>query len=126
MSGPYDRPRPNTHESIRIPEFVNSTREWGDVWPDPVDGNALLADLATQYATYVYVPEGGLPTLELWTTFTWCHECFHHSPILALTSPIHGAGKTRVQEVMTRLVPKPEALENPTGPSLFGLGRLSE
>ncbi len=126
----YGRPRPSGRSTVDLDAirggFSDLLSTWGDVWPEPVDGNALLADLATEVNSFVKLPEGGLPTVALWTVFSWAHEAFHHSPILALTSAIHGEGKTRVQEVMNRLVPKPEVLENPTGPSLFGLGELSE
>jgi hypothetical protein len=78
---------------------------WGDVWPDPVDGNALLADLVTQFATYVKLPEGGLPTVALWVMFSHGHEAFGLSPILAIVSPTMESGKSTVLDIMEHLCP---------------------
>ncbi len=115
-----------TRGTLQVPAITATAAGWGEVWPDPVDGAQLLDEIAAQFSRYVALPDGAAPTLALWTLFTWAHECFAYSPILALTSPTPEAGKSLVLDIMERMTARTEYLVNPTGPSLFGLGKLTE
>jgi uncharacterized protein DUF3631/ATPase family protein associated with various cellular activities (AAA) len=89
--------------TLRIPR--DNAAGWGDVWPHGVDGNQLLADLSFQLARYLVLPEGGIPAVALWTLYTWVHEVYAISPILAVVSPTMESGKSTVFDILEFLCP---------------------
>jgi putative DNA primase/helicase len=90
-----------------------------ELWPEPVDGGALLDDLGDTFAGYIKLPAGGAQTLALWVLFAHTHEAYPISPILALVSPERRCAKSSVLRLLSYLVPRPLMTANFTPASLF-------
>lgn len=82
-------------------------------------GSDLLGKLGTVLQRYVALPAGGSITAALWTVFAHGHDAFRISPILTITSPVKRAGKTRLVELLSGLVPRPLPVSNITPAALF-------
>lgn len=78
-----------------------------DPWPEPVRGAVLLDALAAAFARHLVLPAGGAELAALWTVFAHAHDAAEVSPILLITSPVPGCGKTRLLAALSRLVPRP-------------------
>jgi hypothetical protein len=76
-------------------------------WPDPVDGAALLDELARTIREYLILSQRQADAVALWTVFTHTFEAFDFSPKLVIRSPEKRSGKTRLVEVLERLVSRP-------------------
>lgn len=90
-----------------------------ELWPQPVSGVELLAELHATFARYVVMPNQALTTCALWAIHTWTHEAARVSPILAVTSPEKRCGKTTLLEVLGALCRRSLATANITAASLY-------
>ena len=45
-------------------------------WPEQVDGDALLQDLAKHLIRYLVLPAKGDTAVALWILHTWVFDCF--------------------------------------------------
>lgn len=88
-------------------------------WPEPVDGAALLQDLAAVLNRYVALPAHADVTAALWSVHAHALDAADTSPILSLISPEKRCGKTRTLSVLSRLVPRPLPTSNITPAALF-------
>jgi len=88
-------------------------------WPEPVDGAALLGDLAQTYRRFVSLPDGGAEALALWIVFTYALDAFDVAPILALCSPLKRCGKTTTEDVTSVLAKRPLAAANISAAALY-------
>ena len=77
-------------------------------WPEPVDGAQLLADLSKAIGAYVVMDAHQRDATALWTMFAHAHDLRDYAPLLAVTAPTKRCGKTRLQETLARLVPRPQ------------------
>jgi putative DNA primase/helicase len=90
-----------------------------ELWPEAVDGAALLKDLAQTYRRFVSLPDGGAEALALWVVFTYALDVFDVAPILALCSPLKRCGKTTTEELTAGLAHRPLAAANITVAALY-------
>jgi putative DNA primase/helicase len=81
-------------------------------WPDAVNGPVLLADLTAHLKTYMVQPEPAYLMTALWVLFAHTIDAFGVSPILAITSPERGCGKTTLLTLLDGLVPRPFSAVN--------------
>ena len=88
-------------------------------WPDPVDGAALLDEIAATARAHLVLPSGAAETVSLWVVFTHAHDCFSISPLLAITSPTPECGKTTLLTMLGVLVPRPLQSSNVTAAVIF-------
>jgi len=88
-------------------------------WPEPVDGAALLDELAGTFRRYVALPDGAADALALWILHAHTLDAFQVSPRLALTSPEKRCGKTVCLTVLGALVPRPLPASNLTASAVF-------
>src|SRR3989454_5016387 len=88
-------------------------------WPEPVDGVALLNDLAQTYRRFVSLPDGGAEALALWIVFTYALDAFDVAPILALCSPLKRCGKTTTEDLTAALAQRPLTAANITVAALY-------
>jgi hypothetical protein len=87
--------------------------------PDAADLYRRLRDRVTRY---VDLPEataiGTAAVVALWCVFTYLYPAWPAVPYLAVNGPL-GSGKSRLLDVLARLVFRPLATASLTGPALF-------
>jgi len=88
-------------------------------WSSPVDGAAVLDEVAATFRRFVAFPEHADTTLALWAAHAHAESAAFVSPILCLTSPTKQCGKTTTLTVMSKLVPKPLVASNITSATVF-------
>jgi hypothetical protein len=88
-------------------------------WPEEVDGDTLLNQLAVSATEYLVLPPGASSAIALWAVFSHAHDCFCISPILTATSPTPECGKTTLLEFLSGVCPKAMNVSNVTAASLF-------
>jgi putative DNA primase/helicase len=88
-------------------------------WPEPVDGAALLLELAAVLNHYVALPVHADVAVALWSIHAHALDAADTTPLLALTSPTKRCGKTRTLAVLFSLVPRPLLTSNLTPAVVF-------
>lgn len=88
-------------------------------WPEPINGAALLDELAAVFRRFIVLPDSSPEALALWTVFTHAHDSFQVSPRLAITSPVKRCGKTTLLSILGVLVPRPLSASNVTAAVVF-------
>ena len=73
----------------------------------PVDGDALLTELSETIGAYVIMEPGQRDACALWAVHAHAHDLRDTSPPLVIKSPAMRSGKTKLVEVLERLVPRP-------------------
>lgn len=75
--------------------------EWNEPepWPEPVDGEALLTDIAGLIRRYVDMPSEKADAVALWIAHTFLHSRLDLSTILNVTSATKRCGKSLLMEV---------------------------
>ena len=90
-------------------------------WHEPVDGAAVLNDVADRYTLQLILPPGAADAFTLWSAHTHAIAAFLQTPRLNLYSIDPGCGKTTALDVIASLVPRPLRTESLTAPVLFRL-----
>lgn len=90
-----------------------------DLWPEAVEGAALLDQIEQTVRRFVALTPEQAVLFALWTLFAHAHEAFEISPILAITSPDKGCGKSTALALLSALVPKPLTSANITPSAVF-------
>ena len=105
---------------VGMQSWAASTNSWNvELWPDPVEGSALLRKISAKIRKYIVLRPEALIATALWTMTAWAHEGATHSPILAAISVEPDSGKSTLLGVLRFLVPKPFVSVEPTGPSVY-------
>ena len=76
-------------------------------WPDPVDGAELLTELSVTIGAYIIMDKHQRDAAALWAAHAHAHDFRDTSPPLVIKSPAMRSGKTKLVEVLERLVPRP-------------------
>ena len=76
-------------------------------WPEPVDGAALLTSLVSTLRQYVILTYQQAVAIALWVLFTHAFNGFDVAPKLVARSAQKRCGKSRLAEVLERLVRLP-------------------
>ena len=87
-------------------------------WPNPVDGAELLTDIAKAIGKYVIMDSCQRDAAALAALFDHTHDLRDTAPICFIVSPTKRCGKTRLERVIKRLVPKPLMVSNASAASL--------
>ncbi|MGH8611629.1 MAG: DUF3631 domain-containing protein, partial [Gammaproteobacteria bacterium] len=90
-------------------------------WPEPVDGEAVLNEIAKTFLRYLVLPDHAEVALALWAMHAQSFKAFIHTPRLSIRSPEKGCGKTTCIDVLALLTPKAQRIENLTTAGLFRL-----
>lgn len=69
-------------------------------WPEPVDGAALVRELADTLRQYVVCEPETADAAALWIVFTWFIDQVHVAPIANITAPLPNCGKSTLLEFM--------------------------
>jgi len=88
-------------------------------WPTPVDGSALLVELADRIRRHVILEPAAADAAALWVVHTHSIEAAYVSPRLAITSPEKRCGKTTLLSVLNGLVRRPLTAANITPATMF-------
>ncbi len=88
-------------------------------WPEPVDGTALLDELAAAVRRHVVLGENEAVTVALWVVAVHAFGAWPIFPRLFINSPEKGCGKSTLLDVLSRLVPKPLGASGITAAALF-------
>ena len=90
-----------------------------DLWPDKVDGAALLDDIVDDIRRYIVMSKQAAEVVALWAIHTHAFECWRHTPRLHITAPEKGCGKSTLLDVLACLVPNAIKTENLSTAVLF-------
>ncbi|MBU6428099.1 MAG: DUF3631 domain-containing protein [Cyanobacteria bacterium REEB65] len=104
------------HEDDPEPESLVAAPE---PWPDPVDGAALLTELAATVRRFIVLSEHKARALALWSVHTHAIEAAAVTPILALVSPQKRCGKTTALSLAIRLSARPLVASNISPAAVF-------
>jgi putative DNA primase/helicase len=88
-------------------------------WPDPVDGAALLDEIAKLIRRFVVASDSIYIAAALWVLFTYVIDAFDLNPILAIQSPGKRSGKTKLMRLLLALVLRALPGANVTGATIF-------
>jgi hypothetical protein len=75
--------------------------------PEPVNGAQMLTEIADTISAYVIMDEHQRDAAALGTVFAHTHDFRDVAPIFFIVSPAKRCGKTRLERVVKRAVPKP-------------------
>ncbi len=92
-----------------------------ELWPTPVDGAEVLAEIAETITNYVVLPAGAADAIAVWVAHAHACDAFLHTPRLNIQSPEKRCGKTTLRDVLATLVRRPLTTENLTTAVLFRL-----
>jgi len=111
----------HTKSTRSAPEETSSAELFPEVipWPEPVDGAALLSEIAATIRKYVIADMATIHAAVLWIAFTWFIDVVSVAPIANITSPAKRCGKTIMLGVLTRLSCRPLAVSNIAPAALF-------
>jgi len=116
------QPRPGSPSIFDMPAWSKEARQ---AWLDgghSVDAADVFQRLCKCIAHYVYFPEDVAPgttaTIAMWVLMTYCHQAWSAIPYLYFGGPL-GSGKTRVFEVLSRLVFRPLQSSSISAAALF-------
>jgi len=88
-------------------------------WPEAVDGARLLDELKQSVRRHVVLSDAAAEAVALWVLHAHAHDTSAISPILAITSPTPGCGKTTLLTWLGALVPRMLSASNVTAAALF-------
>jgi putative DNA primase/helicase len=90
-----------------------------ELWPDPVNGTALLDELTRAVRRYVVADRQEVDAVVLWSVAAHAYDAFAVFPRLFVTAPEKGCGKSTMLEVVSLLVPRALPASNITAAALF-------
>ena len=79
-----------------------------ELWPKAVNGAELLTELSGGIGAYIVMDAHQRDAVALWTVFAHAHDLRDYAPLLIIASPLKRCGKTKLQETLARLVPRPQ------------------
>ena len=101
------------HTVVELEEVTAQTPLWY-----PAEGE-LLRYVESFITRFVILPPYSALALALWVTATYCFDAFDAMAYLCVTSPTPRCGKTRLLEVLSLVVSKPERTANISEAALF-------
>jgi putative DNA primase/helicase len=96
-------------------------------WPDPVDGNDLVNEIFTVIKRIVHLTREQTLATAYWVLHTYFirqkgeRQAFRYSPVLLLTSPVYGCGKTVLQDLLAEMSYRSQKAANISMSSVFRL-----
>ncbi len=88
-------------------------------WAEPVDGAALLADMARTIKRFIVCDDETVTAAALWCVAAWLVEHVSVCPILLINAPEKACGKTQLLTIVGRLVPRPAQAAGVSSSVLF-------
>jgi hypothetical protein len=106
-------------EVARRRELAHADVDGLEPWSQTVDGDRLLDELCTAIDRHLVLEKQHVRAIALWILFAHTHDAWRHSPMLMITSPTKGCGKSTVLDLLHRLVPHPFGASNATPAAIF-------
>ena len=88
-------------------------------WPDPVNGAALLDEVAARINRHVVLPTGASVAVGLWCVHTFLLDAFRHTPRLTISSSDPDCGKTTLLDIVALLVFRPLSTSGISGAAFY-------
>lgn len=88
-------------------------------WPDPVSGGELLDELVRILRRFVVLPDGAAGAAALWVLLSHAQDAFPLLPLLNITSPVKGCGKSTLVDLLHTLVRRPLKADNISASALY-------
>jgi len=110
-SRPSPTERGSTNPPIHAPD--------PEPWPQPVDGNLLLDELARTLTRFVVLPACAPQALALWVLHTYAFQLRDVSAYVGIQSPEKRCGKTTLLSILEQLVHRPVASSNISPAAFF-------
>lgn len=88
-------------------------------WADAVAGAEMANEMEQVVQRFVVLPPHAGVAIALWVIHAHAHDAFEISPILAIQSPTKRCGKTRLEQVIAALVPRPLMTSNLSSAVLY-------
>jgi len=103
--------RPGTLDAAikgaRKEESTESGFEEVELWPDPVDGAALLTAITATIKRFIICEPHTAQAVALWVAMTWFIDVVQVAPLAVITAPEKRCGKSMLLFLIGRLVPRP-------------------
>src|SRR6266702_7022609 len=109
------RPSPAQSGSTNPPIHVPDPESW----PQPVEGNLLLDELARTLTRFVVLPACAPQALALWVLHTYAFQLRDVSAYVGIPSPEKRCGKTTLLSILEQLVHRPVASSNISPAAFF-------
>jgi putative DNA primase/helicase len=88
-------------------------------WPEPVDGAAMLDEIATAARRFTVFPPHGAEITALWVAHTYCMDATDVTPRLQITAPEKGCGKSVTLDFLELVVYRPDPAANISTAAFF-------
>jgi hypothetical protein len=88
-------------------------------WPQPVNGRALLDEVANAIRHHVVLTDTARDSAALWIAHTYLLDRVMITPRLAITSPVKGCGKTTLLDVIGQLAHRSLPAANCSASAVF-------
>lgn len=88
-------------------------------WPDPVNGAALLAEVAATVQRFIVCQPETARAVALWASMTWFMDVVQVAPLAVITAPEKRCGKSQLLFLLGRLVYRPLTASNISTAALF-------
>lgn len=98
---------------------MSSSFEDPTPWPEPVEAAALLDEIVAVFLRFVVIELVYARAAALWVIHTYLLDVAHFSPLAVINAPERACGKTQFQSVIGKLVRRPLAAANASGPALY-------
>lgn len=88
-------------------------------WPQPVDGAALLDEIAGTIRRFIVCDADTVTAATLWVAFTWIIDLVNVAPLAVITAPEKRCGKSQLLDLIGRLSRRPLVASNISPAAIF-------
>jgi putative DNA primase/helicase len=88
-------------------------------WEDSVNGADVLTEIKALCRRFLHLPKNADIVVPLWVALTYVTESFDCLPLLFVTAPEKGCGKSTVLDLIQLICARPLSASNITGAALF-------
>lgn len=90
-----------------------------DPWPDPVNADELLSEIAATIRRFIICPVETVHAAALWIAMTWFMDVVQVAPLAVITAPEKRCGKSQLLFLLGKLVCRPLGSSNISPAALF-------
>jgi hypothetical protein len=109
-----------TEKTLPHYEFPHwEVEPWHESMDTAHDAAQLLRDIVARIKRHNVMSDHQALTVALWILFAWCHGTATHSPVLLVTSPEFGSGKTQLLSLLSFLAPRGYHAVDPTPAAIY-------